>query len=60
LNAAIARFLFEPRRELGFRDLQRDIAVQLRIAGFPNFAHAALAQLRQKLVALAEFIARFE
>ena len=55
-----AGFLFEPRGERGFRNLQRNVAVELGVAGFPDFPETAFAQLRKKPIAVAELIARLE
>ena len=42
--------------EFALGDLQRDDAVQARVAGLPHLAHAAFAQQRHNLVG-AEFVA---
>src|SRR5258708_37466004 len=50
------RFLFEApysiliRREVSRKNLQRDLAVQARVLGQINFAHAARADLRDDFV----------
>jgi hypothetical protein len=55
-----AGFLLKPGRELGLRNLHRNIAVKLRILRLPDFTHTAFAKLRKKLVSVAESIAGFE
>jgi hypothetical protein len=55
-----SRFLLEARRELRFRNLQGNVAVEFRIARLPDLAHTPGAQLRKQLIAVAELVAVFE
>lgn len=51
------RFTVEPGRELCLRSLQSNVAVKPGVARLPDLSHAALAQLRKKLVSVAELVA---
>jgi hypothetical protein len=44
------RLALEPFRELFVRNLDRDGAIEARIAGFVNFSHAAGANGRDDLI----------
>ena len=44
------RLGLEPRGELLFRDLQRDSAIEARVAGPVHLAHAAGAEVRRDFV----------
>ncbi len=50
----MARLAFEPLREFGLQDFERDEAVEPRIAGLPHLAHPARTDGREEFTG-AEF-----